>query len=414
MNHRDGCGDDQRVRVSRRAALGVGIGAAATVAMPWIAKADTGPIKIGFLAPKQGPWTDQGQSFSGGAQIALDQAGSRALNRPVEMIWLDEANPQNAEQNMLKLIQQEKVVGVAGGLSSSVALAESAIARSHKCPLVIHGAAAREITGAKCHRYAFRNNVTGPAYSRVIAPIAAKSGKRWYYLNGAYAFGVDIYNSMKAELEKLGCTEVGHDQTPLGTTDFSSLITKIADAAPDGVIVGVQGQDLETFLKQFSEYGLKGKLQIAGPTLSDENLWALDADAVVGTWGVLWNYSDPRNPPEEAELATEVMKRKSRPASQADYFGWLGMKMMLAALETSGSTEPDAIVKGLESTKLPGGIHYREWDHQLMHRVVVIRAKEKITSRYEVADVIGSEPPNASGMDALFGSPDEVGCKMGD
>lgn len=399
---------------TRRSLLrsGLGLASSAAIGAPWIARADEGSLKLALIAAKSGAFAELGKACLEGASFAVEQAGGSVLGRKLELIWLDDQTPQIAEQNMRKAIEEEKVVAVMGGTNSATSLAMSAVSRNKKIPYIVTNGAAREITGSKCHRYVFRDNTTIPAGSRLVAPIAAAMGRNWYYIVGAYAMGADIYKTLRDDLAARGCNEVGSDQVPVGTSDFSSLIIKISETKPDGIICGLAGHDLDTFLKQFAEFGLKGKIAIVGPTIADEDLWSLDPADVVGVWGIIWHYKDPRNAPDEMEMADAIFKRTGRPASQTNYLGWIAAKMMLAGIEKAGETDPLAIVKGLETVRLPSGAHYRAWDHQLMHRAVVLRAKENIASQWDVVDVIDSAPKSADEMDAFFGSAEQIGCKM--
>ncbi len=82
------------------------------------------------------------------------------LGRPIELIWLDEPNPQVSQQNMQKLVDENKVVAVIGGNYSSSALAMMSVPTARRVPLILTGAAASEITGKNCSRYTFRTQAT--------------------------------------------------------------------------------------------------------------------------------------------------------------------------------------------------------------------------------------------------------------
>ena len=68
-------------------------------------------IKLGVLLPKSGPYTVQGEIGHNGAQIAVEEWGGRVLDRPVQLVWLDEPNPQTSQQNMRKLLESKSDTG---------------------------------------------------------------------------------------------------------------------------------------------------------------------------------------------------------------------------------------------------------------------------------------------------------------
>jgi len=150
------------------------------------------PIKIGVLLPKSGPYATQGENGYNGAQIAVEDFGSQVLGRKIQLVWLDEPSPQVTQQNMRKLIEEEKVVAVQGGVSSGDVLAIMPLALREKILLMATGPNATEITGKDCNQYTFRvdlpNRVTVrstyPTLSKLGAPewrrrtVAARGG-RW-------------------------------------------------------------------------------------------------------------------------------------------------------------------------------------------------------------------------------------------
>src|SRR5262249_50644318 len=96
---------DQALSISRRTLLaGAAIGAT-QIAAPFVITARAAEaIKIGVLLPKSGPYAVQGETGKNGAQIAVDDFGGQVLDRPIQIVWLDESSPQTSQQNMRKLI----------------------------------------------------------------------------------------------------------------------------------------------------------------------------------------------------------------------------------------------------------------------------------------------------------------------
>ena len=394
-------------------------GGAAALAAPVFSRAARAEsvIKIGVSLPKQGPQTEQASFMAGGIQIALDQAGGKLLGQPCQTVWYDEPNAQGAQQNMQKLIDEEKVVGVIGGGNSATALALSAVAKRTRTPLVIANAAARELTGKSCNRYAFSCQTPVPVSCRAMAPYLLQRGKKWYFLTANYAFGQDIANSFRDLLKAAGGTEVGSDQTPLGTTDYSSFVLKIRQAQPDVVIAGVPGDDLSNFLKQYAEIGLKGRIPVACPIIGDSDIEAVGADAATGIYGKPWDRQDPMNSPAEKAFAAAFQTRYGKPANDKAFLGWIGMTMLLGGIEAAKSTEPAKVVTALESFRISEmaiPAYFRPWDHQLLHRWLVVGVKQNVTNPRDFFDILESVPKTADGLDALYGAQADIGCTIGD
>ena len=206
-------------------------------------------------------------------------------------MWLDEPNPQTSQQNMRKLLEEEKVVAVQGGISSGDVLAVMPIAERARTVLIATGPNATEITGKNCNRYTFRVDLPNKVTVNTVYPTLKEHGKKWYFVSASYAWGIDAFNQMREVLVKDGGTVLGADQAPLGTTDFSSYILKVRQANPDVIYVGLGGTDLTNFLKQLHEIGMTRKMPLSSPIVNDFDLWAAGPEAAFGIFPKLWNYS---------------------------------------------------------------------------------------------------------------------------
>jgi branched-chain amino acid transport system substrate-binding protein len=312
---------------------------------------------------------------------------------------------------MQKLVQEDKVAAVIGGSNSATGLAIASVAAQQKMPTIISAALAKEITGKNCNRYVFRNNATPIVYARLHARQLLPMGKKWYFLVGNYAYGHEAYAMLKAELLAAGGQDMGMDAASVGTTDFSSIILKIRQAKPDVIALGIAGTDLTAFLKQYDEFGLRGKIPLGSLTIADEEIWAQPNPS--GILGKYWHFNNPQNSREEKAFNDAVVKATGKPASASCAQGWVCTRMILAAIEKEKSAEPAAIVRGLETVR-PAGVpgYFREWDHQFITRVVFTQVKDQVTDRYDALRIIG-KPMTPAEMEPFYGTKEEVGCTMG-
>ncbi len=400
----------------RRALLGAASLSATSLAMPFIRNAAAAePIRIGLLLAKQGPIVQQVEYLQQGTFMALDDVNRTLLGRPLEILWEDEATPQGAAQNAQKLIEQQKVVALLGGSLSSTALAEEAVAGRLKTPFFVNNAAAREITGASCNRYTFRLNPPVPVQARAMLDYLSKIGKRWYFLTASYAFGQDIARSFKDLLQEIGGTNVGADEVPLGTADYSSFILKIRQAKPDLVIGGLTSGDLSNFLKQWNELGMREQIPFTEIAIGDTDLWAVGPDIATGIYTSLWWYRDPNNSPQDKAFAAAYQKKYNRPAADKAWMGWFAARTLFQAIETAKSTDADAIVHALENWQVMDGkltVRFRPWDHQLVHRMLVLGVKQQIPNKWDYFDVLASVPDSEEGLAKAFGAKQDSDCKM--
>ena len=399
----------------RKLLIGASALVAAPLAMPHIARAAE-PLRIGVLLAKTGNIASQTEYLANGTYLALEERKNIVMGQPAELVWLDEPSPQVATQNMQKLVEENKVCAILGGSLSSNALAEEAKALELKIPFICDNAAATEITGKNCNRYTFRLNTPVVVQSRMLAPYALSYGKRWYHITASFAFGQDILRSSRALLAAAGGTEVGADEVPLNTADFSSFILKIRAAKPDVVVGGLSAGDLSTFLKQWNELGMKGKIPFVEIAIGDTDIWAVGPEAANGTFTKMWYYKNPANPPEEVAFAEAYMKKHGKPAADKAWMGWITAKSLFDTLDAVKSTDSMKIVEGLEAWKFQAGTTtygYRRFDHQMLVRNLAVSVKEKITDKWDYFDVKATLPENVADLPKVFGTQEEIGCKMG-
>jgi branched-chain amino acid transport system substrate-binding protein len=401
--------------ISRRTLLaGAAIGAT-QIAAPFVITARAAEsIKIGMLLPKSGPYAVQGETGHNGAQIAVDDFGGRVLDRPIEIVWLDESSPQSTQQNMRKLLEEEKVVAIQGGVSSGDVLAIMPVAEQAKTLLMATGPNATEITGKNCGKYTFRVDLPNKVTVQSVYPLLKPHGKKWYFIVASYAWGIDAYNQMKDVVVKDGGTVVGYDQAPLGTTDYSSYILKLRQAKPDVLYVGLGGTDITNLLKQMHEIGLTRQMALSAPIVNDTDLWAAGPDAAFGTYPKLWNYTGSHLTKRSSEFVDSYKKKYGAPPEVEGWQDWFGATAILTAIKETKSTDSAKLVAFLEEHKFDGykdaAIGFRNFDHQLVQPLLVATVKEKITDKYDYFDVDSQYPSDPAQLDAAYGSQADIGC----
>jgi branched-chain amino acid transport system substrate-binding protein len=402
--------------ISRRMLLGAAAfsGGALTLGAPFVKKALADePVRIGVVLAKQGAFVQQGADLAAGLQLALKEAGSTVIGRNIEMTWLDEADPQTATQNMTKLIQDNKVSIVLGGTSSANTLAMGAVAKRSRVPFIGLNAAAREVTGKACNRFMFRAPASVPVYARAMAPELLAIGKKWSFLIANFAFGDDVLSTYSDVLKAAGGTVVGVDRVPVEATDISSFILKVRQAKPDVLVSGLP--NVGPILKQLKEFNMTGQVAVAGPAVSDTDLWSVPREALTGFYGKTWYFNDPSNPPEDQQLVESYRKANSKPPTDRVWAGWFMTRLALAAIEQAKSTDANKLVESLESLKFKVGsstVSFRDWDHQLIRRPVMGSAQTNPSDQWDTLKMKTQTDASAAELERWFGSKEEIGCAM--
>ncbi|AWN15870.1 ABC transporter substrate-binding protein [Salinisphaera sp. LB1] len=358
----------------------------------------------------------QGAQGHQGAMIALQDFGGKINGRPIKIVWYDENGPQTTQQNMHKLIEQDHVVGVTGGISSGDILAVMPIAERSKTPLIATGPNATEITGAKCNHYTFRVDLPNYTTTRTIYPSLAKNGKNWYFISASYAWGIDGYKQMKGLLDAHGGKVVGADETPLGTSDFSSYILKVVSKNPDALFLGIGGSDLTNFLKQFHQMGLTGKIPVSSLVANDTDLWAAGKDAATGVYPKIWNYTGDQNTEKSKQFAKAFEDKYGKPPESEAWQDYFGMSALLTAIKQTGSTDPGKLISFLESHKFEGykqrPIYFRKWDHQLIQPTLVAEVRKTIPDQYNYFEIDSVQPAAGKPLESIYPNKSESNCHM--
>jgi len=183
------------------------------------------PIRIGQLIPFTGFLGAIGVYGKQSATLAVEELNARGglLDRKLELITEDEANPGVAVQKARKLIERDKVVAIEGLVSSASCLAVGDEAQRARILTINAGANSDEIRSKRCHRYIFNTEGCNTQYVSAVGSwlIKARKVTSWYFITSDYAFGHDLLRVARNLLTSHKGTEVGSDLVPTGTADFS-------------------------------------------------------------------------------------------------------------------------------------------------------------------------------------------------
>src|SRR5215216_205779 len=128
----------QNRRKILKALGGAGALAAAQPYLSFPAIAQSGPLRIGIIAPKAGIAGTIGDCGMRGTQFAVDRinASGGIAGRKVELIVEEETNPKDSIERLRKLVLQDKVDCVQGIVSSGVSLAMGPVAEEMKALVI--------------------------------------------------------------------------------------------------------------------------------------------------------------------------------------------------------------------------------------------------------------------------------------
>ncbi len=187
--------------------------------------------------------------------------------------------------------------------------------------------------GPLANPYLVRTSQNGRTVAAAAADWAYKKGWRKVTTIGSdYAGGVDTIYSFAQAFCKLGGQVVQEQWPPIGTSDFGPYLTNM-DRTTDGMVAFNPGADGLRLGRQYSEFGLKGKLavmDIYATIVYEPNLPQL-GDATLGMYSSLF-YSPMIKTPENDRFVAEFKKRTNElPANEAPN-GYVGMHAIADAI----------------------------------------------------------------------------------
>jgi branched-chain amino acid transport system substrate-binding protein len=373
-------------------------GAAGTLATPafTLAAGPAATVKIGFLESFSGVFTDQGSVHRLGADLALADH-NRSGRVKFEFVYGDDGSkPATATTEARRLVTQENVDVLFGGTSSGIGLAMNSLALELGVFTLLIGPQDSSITGEKASKLAYR---FGPNIRMMLKPVLRRAlalGKKWYFIQADYAFGKDAYAQVSEALKRAGGTEVGHDIVPLGTSDFSSVLTKLRNSDADVLVLCNSGLDAANTAKQWASFGLNKKQKLIGISLEDTYWKAVPLDAVQGaTFPVLWA---PSVSPSAEKLARRLREGIHGPVGGRHYLGYMAAWSLMEHITAAGTTKADGLAAAFENYTFDAAkasrATYHGCDHQCTQDVYagVVVPQKRFDKTQFMFDIVSEVP----------------------
>jgi branched-chain amino acid transport system substrate-binding protein len=256
-------------------------------------------VKIGVMSDMSSLYADIGGPGSvAAAKLAVADFLKNNPNVKVEIVSGDHQNKADVGSQIVnKWIDTESVDLVIDVPNSGVALATSEIARVKNKVFIVSGAAASDLTGAKCNA----NTVHWTYDTWMLANGTGKAmvktgGDSWFFLTADYAFGHALERDTAAVVEANGGKVLGKVRHPLNTNDFSSFLLQAQTSKAKVIGLANAGGDTINSIKAGAEFGIvAGGQKFAGLLVFSSDVAALGLQTAQGlslteTW--YWDAND--------------------------------------------------------------------------------------------------------------------------
>jgi len=294
-----------------------------------------GPIKIGYISPLSGMMAANGKDMLGGIQLYLEEIGYQAAGRKIEFIVEDdEANPATGLTKTRKLVEKDGVHLMTGGLMASTAYALAPYIDSKEIPMTYPIMSADDITQRKIPKWIVR---TGWSSSQPHQPFGEYAYnvlkfKKIAVVAYDFAFGWECVGGFHEAFEDAGGRIIQKIWVPLTAQDMSPYLSQISKDA-DAVFAVFSGRQAMQFIKQYQEFGLKGKIPlIGGGTTTDEHALPSMGDEAIGVITPL-HYSEALDNPANRKFVKAFREKAKKAASYYSEGTYTGARWIVEAIK---------------------------------------------------------------------------------
>jgi urea transport system substrate-binding protein len=186
---------------------------------------------------------------------------------------------------------------------------------------------------------------TGAEPSQQIVPavdyLLKHNKKKIYLLGSDYVFPRTANKIIKMQLAANGGTLAGEEYTPLGATEYSSVIAKIKAAKPDAVFNTLNGDSNVAFFKQLKDAGITAEqMPVLSVSVAEVEARGIGPENLAGHL-VSWNYYQTTKTPANEKFVKAYKAKYGADKVTDDPIeaGYFGVYLWRAMAEKAGSVE---------------------------------------------------------------------------
>ncbi|MEU8174357.1 urea ABC transporter substrate-binding protein [Microbispora hainanensis] len=356
-------------------------------------------IKVGILHSLSGTMAISEVTVRDAELLAIEEinAAGGVLGKKLEPVVEDGASdwPTFAEK-ATKLIAQDKVATVFGGWTSASRKAMLPVFEKRKALLWYPV----QYEGLESSPYIF---YTGATTNQQIVPgldYLKEQGKKKLFLVGSdYVFPRTANKIIKAYAAANGMEVLGEEYTPLGHTEYSTLVNKITEAKPDAVFNTLNGDSNVAFFKQLKSTGITAEqMPVMSVSVAEEEVKGIGVDNVAGQL-VAWNYYQTTDTPENEKFVAAFKAKYGADKVTSDPMeaGYNAVYLWAEAAKKAGSTDVEAVKKAAGGVTLdrPEGKVTIDGDNQHVYktaRIGVVQPDGQIKEVWNSGEPIKPDP----------------------
>ncbi len=310
------------------------------------------PVKIGVVNPMTGPAALYGTIAQKDVQMAVDELNAKGGilgGRKLAVVFEDDhTSPEGVVNAINKLVNQDKVDVVTGGMNSSITIAAKEVTRDRVLHFVM-AAQAEDITG-KGHKWLFDLNPTVAQYATPVfehIKNKVKPARLAMFVENT-DFGRFNMQVAKQVFTGSGTQIVATELHTHQDTDFSTGLTRIKAANPDALfVVNAAPAQMPQIWRQVRELGFNVKRFQSAGTLLPKTARDMGAAADGIITAEVW-HQDVDTPGNQAFAKAFRAKFTDAP-DKAAALAYSSILVIAKAMEQAGGTDPDKVAKALSA-----------------------------------------------------------------
>ncbi|MCV7335169.1 urea ABC transporter substrate-binding protein [Mycolicibacterium senegalense] len=307
----------------------------------------SGPkIKVGSLNSLSGTMAISEVTVRDAIKLAVEEINSKGgvLGKQIELIGEDGASePTVFAEKAEKLISSDCVAAVFGGWTSSSRKAMLPVFESANA-LLYYPVQYEGLESSKNIFY------TGATTNQQIVPaldyLKEKGVKSLYLVGSDYVFPQTANRIIKAYAKENGIEIKGEDYTPLGSTDFSTIVNKVRSADADAVFNTLNGDSNVAFFREYRNVGLTPQdMPVVSVSIAEEEVGGIGVQNVAGQL-TAWNYYETIDTPVNKAFVKaykDFVKDSKKPTSDPMEAAYVSVYLWKNTVEKAKSFDVAAI-----------------------------------------------------------------------
>lgn len=333
----------------------------------------SGPIKIGMVVPLTGPFSALGTGDQEAALRVVDEinAAGGIDGRQLELTIVDDkTDPTESVKQFNQLASDSSYSAMLASAMVSAAAAVGSSIQQYAIPTIALSPVEEYADGSNA--YAYTSPPTPSVYAQALVDYWVDAGVKTLAMtySGGDLFGQLGQEATTALAQKAGIDIVLSEAYDPAATDFTPLVTKVTDAAPDAFVIWGAGPGPVIITKQMEGKGI----QLYGTGAQASNLFLEPAGSaaegmMAATTAAMAGQSLPAGAYKDAVMAVVdpwLAANKGVYPPEFAFGGASAVQLLAAAIDAADSTDREAINAQLTKLQLltPNGQYsYSPTDH---------------------------------------------------